>query len=144
MLHVVGVVEGHFFPFVIQVHPDLVEFLVEAQRRALGRGDRPVAAPILLHRPDPFFGGKLRQPFPPDGLPGHPEGPTVRGPHLHLPVMSSRLEARAGQDPRVRVESLGVVGQLLLPTAHPHALEVRGEDEEVVRRFGVQGQVLCW
>lgn len=137
-----GKVESHLFPLVIQNHPDPPGIPTRGEG-GWGGGESSVPIPAAPHSPDPLLRPKLQAAPPGQGISGHTEGPGPTSHHLHLPAMPPRGETPVAQHAAEDIKSPGVGGQILLCIRPPHPPAVPGHDEARVGSVRVQSDKCC-
>lgn len=107
--HVVCVVEGHPPFFAVQEDPQPPRRRAQAKPRPRLRAGRALVPVAHPQGPVAVLRAQLDLSQPVYGLRGHAHVPFGFGTHVHLPVMSARLETLRGQDVHALEEALVVV-----------------------------------
>lgn len=140
--HALGVVEAELAPFVVQVDAEAPGSFAGRQGRLLGGRQRLVLLPVGAHAPNFAF---LVRPhgffFATGRFASCSHRPTSPTSYLHLPVMPTGGETLGTQDAIIRIETFGVVRQILTAFAQFDAAAVQGEAQARVGCVRVQGDV---
>ena len=140
--HAFGVVEAELTPLVVQVDAEAPGPFAGRQGRLLRGRQRLVLLPVGAHAPNFSF---LVRPhgllFATSRFAGCAHRPTSSASHLYLPVVTAGGEALGTQHAIIRIETFGVVRQVLAAFAQLDAASVEGEAQARVGCVGVQGHI---